>query len=607
MPSTSFSNFYRKANSTALEQNENVSNLNSELSREGSTFVDLSVFGDEIVREVEFRLWLIKQISSQCEQINVKTIEPLRVPLQKKNPRPIPSSITIYRWWLKFRKSDYDPVSLAPKTKKRGNRTIKVSKVVSDFMDQAANQVISADKINIYTAFRRVRRKIRQYNLSHNTRFNYPNYESLRKRVHKKTPFEKLVALKGQRVAKREFRKMGKKILTSNVLERVEVDHTVVDLFVVHEEYRIAIGRPYLTQLVDCYSKAVVGFYLGFEPPSYASVALALKNAIQHKDKLLAKFPSVSNEWPCYGIPDLLVTDNGKEFISKDFANACESLLINIHQNKVETPDNKPHVERQFGTSNTSLLNDLPGKAFSNYLEREGYDSIGEATLTLDEIKGIYLKWLVDIYHKKPNKRGTNCPNVSWKHGSELWKPDEFIGTEEELDFRFAKYDNKMLRKEGVTVVTGLSYSCERLSEYRGIKGDHKVKLKYNLENMGFIWVLDEDKEEYFTVPAIDFEYASLVSFWQHKQNNAIKRKFYSSEYDEDVEIDTEIAIEDLVEQSMAKKKTAIKNKRRGARYQENSNRAKSLKKEIIDSSYHIEDKELDSDDDKDAWGIDYV
>ncbi|WP_155521703.1 integrase catalytic domain-containing protein [Photobacterium kishitanii] len=209
---------------------------------------------------------------------------------------------------------------------------------------------------------------------------------------------------------------MGNKIQTEYLLERVEIDHTWLDLFAVHEEHRVPIGRPYLTQLVDCHSKSVVGFYLGFEPPSYMSVALALKNAIKRKDNLLQHYPLIQNEWLCYGIPDLLVTDNGKEFLSKDFTLACDSLLINIHQNRVETPDNKPHTERQYGTTNTALLNDLPGKTFSNYLQREGYNSIDEASLTLSEIKQIYITWLVDIFHPRPNSRGTNCPNRIWKH-----------------------------------------------------------------------------------------------------------------------------------------------------------------------------------------------
>ena len=322
---------------------------------------------------------------------------------------------------------------------------------------------------------------------------------------------------------------------------------------------------------------------------------------------MIEKFPSVKNQWLCYGLPDLIVTDNGKEFLSKDFNLACDSLLINIHQNKVETPDNKPHVERQYGTSNTSLLNDLPGKSFSNYLQRGGYDSIGKATLTLRDIKEIYLIWLVDIYHTKPNKRGTNCPNITWKKAAKEWKPNEYKGSSEELDFCFSKSDKRILRKEGITLYTELSYSSDRLAEYRGKKGNHQVTVKYSPENMGFIWVLDEDNEEYFKVPAIDYEYASTVSLWIHKQNINIKKKINGADYDENAEIDAEIEIEKIVGKSIALKKTNITNKKRGARYEENAERAKSGRSDNIlseeSTSPDVGSKDVDSSD----WDIDYV
>jgi putative transposase len=167
-------------------------------------------------------------------------------------------------------------VSLAPRNKDKGNSKAKVPNFVDALMDQAVERVISGRKVRVTSAFKRVRRKLRQYNLSNGTKYKYPTYESLRKRVKKKTPFELSAAKKGERAANREFRRMGKKILTSYVLERVEVDHTVLDIFAVHEEHRVSLGRPWLTQLVDCYSIAVVGSYLGFEPPSYISLSLAL-------------------------------------------------------------------------------------------------------------------------------------------------------------------------------------------------------------------------------------------------------------------------------------------------------------------------------------------
>ncbi|MGR5339146.1 integrase [Vibrio astriarenae] len=603
MPKKVFSSFHRKS-ALPKVNHEQVDSIIDTNDIDEATYQDISAFPDNIATQISFRLSILRYLASKCEKILPKTIEPHRVALQRSHDRNIPSAISIYRWWLVFRASDYNPVSLAPKHKDKGNSKAKVSTFVSALMDQAVERVISGRKVRIRSAYRRVRRKLRQHNLNNGTKYKYPTYESLRKRVKKKTPFEILAAKKGERVAKREFRRMGKKILTSYVLERVEIDHTVVDLFAVHEEHRVPLGRPWLTQLVDCYSKAVIGFYLGFEPPSYVSVSLALKNAILRKDDLLSSYDSVENEWLCYGIPDLLVTDNGKEFLSKAFDKACESLLINVHQHRVETPDNKPHVERNYGTINTSLLDDLPGKAFSQYLQREGYDSVGEATLTLDEIKEIYLIWLVDIYHTKPNQRGTNCPNVAWKRGSKEWEPEEFSGNRDELDFKFAIGDHKQLTKAGVTVYKELTYSSERLAEYRGKKGNHKVQFKYNPECMAVIWVLDEDLNEYFTVNAIDFDYASRVSLWQHKYNMKYQAELNSAEYDENKEIDADIKIEEIADRSLVKTKK-IRARRRGARHQENSERAKKISdaKAVPSQKNEEEIETIDSED----WDIDYV
>uniref|UniRef100_UPI00389AE5B0 Mu transposase C-terminal domain-containing protein n=1 Tax=Photobacterium obscurum TaxID=2829490 RepID=UPI00389AE5B0 len=165
-----------------------------------------------------------------------------------------------------------------------------------------------------------------------------------------------------------------------------------------------------------------------------------------------------------------------------------------------------------------------------------------------------------------------------------------------------------MLTDIGITLCKELDYSSDRLAEYRGKKGNHKVKFKYNPEHMGFIWVIDEDQEEYFKVPAIEYEYASTVSLWQHKINLEIKEKLNNSDYNEDEEIDTEIAIEEIVHESIRKKKTSITNKKRAARYLEHSERAKSQKNNdiVLDEKKSPSSIETDVDDDSD-WDIDYV
>ncbi len=69
----------------------------------------------------------------------------------------------------------------------------------------------------------------------------------------------------------------------SHVLERVEIDHTLLDLFLVDEEDRLPIGRPTLTLAIDAYSRMPFGIQVGFEPPSYLAVMGCLLHGILPK------------------------------------------------------------------------------------------------------------------------------------------------------------------------------------------------------------------------------------------------------------------------------------------------------------------------------------
>lgn len=222
MAKKSFSNFNRKAKRDDVSHQEDTLYIDRALNDtldEDATYTDLTAFPDKVAIEISFRLKILRYLGRVNDKIVPKTIEPHRVTLQRCNDKNIPSAITIYRWWLNFSQSGYNPTSLAPKFKGRGNRAPKVSEIVDALMAQAVEAVISGRKINVSSAHRRVRRKVRQYNLKHGTKYKYPRYESVRKRVKKKTPFEVLVAKKGERVAKREFRRWAKKFLPLMLLK----------------------------------------------------------------------------------------------------------------------------------------------------------------------------------------------------------------------------------------------------------------------------------------------------------------------------------------------------------------------------------------------------
>lgn len=81
-----------------------------------------------------------------------------------------------------------------------------------------------------------------------------------------------------------------------------------------------------------------------------------------------------------------LVTDNGNDYTSLQFTNACARLGIDISRAAVFSGSQKPHVERFFRTLNTTFL-----QAFSSYLgkgpEDRGIELPIEALPTLEELQ----------------------------------------------------------------------------------------------------------------------------------------------------------------------------------------------------------------------------
>ncbi|MDF4657337.1 DDE-type integrase/transposase/recombinase [Vibrio parahaemolyticus] len=244
---------------------------------------------------------------------------------------------------------------------------------LEEYIDNAIKSFLSEESPTIKQAFTLLEAELDRHNECNDTQFTF-EYESFRKRIVKKPDYEKLLIKKGKKAADIYYNKVGQRPGTTRVLQRVEADHTRLDLFVIDNARNLPLGRPWLTLLFDTHTKSVVGFYLGFEPPSYLSVSLALENAILPKDYVKELYPDVKNEWPCYGLPEHLIVDNGAEFNSKDFISACKNLRIKVKKNPVKKPWLKGSVERYFRTINNKLLSGILGKSFSNIFARGDYN-----------------------------------------------------------------------------------------------------------------------------------------------------------------------------------------------------------------------------------------
>ena len=84
-----------------------------------------------------------------------------------------------------------------------------------------------------------------------------------------------------------------------------QADHTQLDLWAKRDDGQAE--RPWLTVIIDDYSRAIAGFSFSFDSPSAVRTALALRQAIWRK---------ADAHWIVFGIPEMLYTDNGSDFTS---------------------------------------------------------------------------------------------------------------------------------------------------------------------------------------------------------------------------------------------------------------------------------------------------
>jgi putative transposase len=109
------------------------------------------------------------------------------------------------------------------------------------------------------------------------------SYETLRKAA-QRLDQKKLIELHwGQKVADKVRGPRLAGVTTTYPLERVEIDHFLADVHLIHPVSGAVLGRPWLTVATDHFSGVVLGYYISFAPPNAASVLAALRSAILPK------------------------------------------------------------------------------------------------------------------------------------------------------------------------------------------------------------------------------------------------------------------------------------------------------------------------------------
>lgn len=194
-----------------------------------------------------------------------------------------------------------------------------------------------------------------------------------------------------------------------------QIDHTLVDIMLVDEEFREPIGRPWITVVIDVYSRMVMSWYISFDPPGSIGTGLSISTAILPKEERLIELES-SLPWPCQGKPTIIMSDNAKEFRGNMLKNACAEHGIELKFRPVKKPNYGGHIERMMGTLMTRI-HALDGTTFSNTGNREQYNSEAQATMTLKEFEKWLSEQILGKYHHEKHSALGCSPIQKYKEG----------------------------------------------------------------------------------------------------------------------------------------------------------------------------------------------
>ncbi|MDM7829869.1 helix-turn-helix domain-containing protein [Cellulomonas edaphi] len=276
-----------------------------------------------------------------------------------------------------------------------------------------------------------------------------------------------------------------------------------------------------LTVAMDLFSRCILGLRLTPISTKASDVANVLFQCLQPQE-------AGEGDWPYHGvpsnvlvgtevpdgvhqerrnglpavIPDTIVTDHGKQYLSAHVIGACARLGICVQPAIKKKPTDKPTLERFFGTMRQSLLQHLSGYKGPDVYSR-GHAVEQGAFYYVSELEQIIREWVSTVYHHSEHA-GLALPDVPRAR----FTPSQMfeiglsrtgglvLPASRELAFEFLDVKWRTIQHYGVEV-NGLRYDGEALNPYRNLQstygGAHPGKwpLHVDAQDVRHIWFRD--------------------------------------------------------------------------------------------------------------------
>ena len=374
---------------------------------------------------------------------------------------------TLQYWLASWRCGETEPgrglIELLPQVHRRGNRVPRLAPEVYDLMDEVAKEV--------YEESAKPPRTIAYDALvgrCKSSGFVEPSYRIFVKWLNDRPRRRQKALREGHRAAVADspaipasgdgFAPHGQRPFDS-----MHIDHTLVDLFLSLGGFVFTrIERVWLSIAHCDWSAMPLGYAMSFDPPSYVSCMLVLRDVVDRHERL----------------PRVIVIDGAGEFRSIAFDQFLAAYRVEKRQRPPGEPRYGARCERFFGTANTQLFHALAGNT-QHLRDPRGMSSEVDprrgVVWTLPELARCLEQYLFQLYPTQPQIGLQGTPYERFTQGLEL--------TGQRLHAK-VPYDQKFFllslppsrrrvatvdRQKGVTV-EGIRYHAHALRELTGKK-----------------------------------------------------------------------------------------------------------------------------------------
>ncbi|MGZ0174385.1 MAG: Mu transposase C-terminal domain-containing protein, partial [Planctomycetales bacterium] len=293
----------------------------------------------------------------------------------------------------------------------------------------------------------------------------------------------------------------------------------------------------------------------------------SLRHAILPKTSLRDSYPSLTGEWPCFGIPEMIVCDRGADFTSNDLENAAFQLGVVLDFNPPRTPHMKGCVESFFGGLNDQLISALPGRTFRSWEKRADYNADHGPMLPYESLLEIIHVYLVDVYARSKHPTIPQTRLEVWQDSAAEYPP--FLpGSPEDLIVLLSKRAERTLSTRGIEL-GGMFYISDDLMALRDDLaannfGSDRMTVRYNPWNLGSIRVLNPINGSYLHASAVDQTLEGMTEFQWKVLKRAVRDRFDSPDHQMSLAEGRNV-IRDIAESTM--KKPSRRRRTKAARF----------------------------------------